>query len=890
MKPTAYVGSVLLLCATLGIAGTTTTVIPDTLPWSRRIADSFVLRHPGAVTYDTASPSQKWNYEQGLMLEALRQMSVHSGDQHYFAFVQKNMEQYVESTGNILTYKREEYNIDQVAPGRSLLALYEATGLQRFRAAADTLRLQLRHHPRTREGGFWHKQIYPHQMWLDGLFMGEPFYAMYARMFNEPDAYDDIINQFVFVYRHTRDEKTGLLYHAWDESRQQRWADPVTGRSPHFWGRAIGWYGMAIVDVLDFLPVEHPRRDTLLVILRDVCATMLKFRDPASSVWYQVVDQGGRDSNYLEASVSTMMAYVYAKGANRGYIDPGYLQEAERTFAGIIRTFVTVDAQGFVDLHNTCRGAGLGGSPYRDGSYAYYMSEPRRTNDMKGYGPFLLAAIELEKGLHPPRVFLVGDSTMADKPPTGNPERGWGQALPLFFREGIRIENHARNGRSTKSFLREGRWDTVCARLRPGDYVLVQFGHNDSKKEDSTRFADAHTDYRTNLIRYVRDARRIGAHPVLLTPVARRRFDTTGTYYDAHGDYPAVVREVGVSEQVPVIDLNASSGTLLASLGKTASEDLYLRVPPATYSAHPKGKGDDTHFRWRGAYAMAGLVADGIRALHLPLAGFLTLPLPAGPVGVNKMVLLDCAFNNEWRQGADGQTVRYHYVWDDTTNSGYSQLATIISRTGAVVDTLSVPPTADALRHASVYIVVDPDTPQETARPRYIGKNDARTIEKWVRGGGILVLLGNDKGNAEFTHFNGLAERFGIHFNEDSQNRVTGQQYETGTFDRFPMHPLFAGVRRIFIKEYSSLRLAKPARPVFRAPADGPVVITYAPAGKGAVFAVGDPWFYNEYMDARRLPQGYDNAVAAKNLFRWLLGQSHQEVGAGQTNGHTRTP
>jgi rhamnogalacturonyl hydrolase YesR/lysophospholipase L1-like esterase len=874
MHRTLFVGILLSIIVVMHPAEMSAQTISDALPWSRRIADSFILRHPGAVTYDTSSPSQKWNYEQGLMLEALRQTSIHTGDQQYVHFVQQNLEQYVEPTGNIRSYERTEYNLDQVAPGRSLIAMYQSTGNTRYRAAADTLRLQLRHHPRTNEGGYWHKKIYPYQMWLDGVYMAEPFYAMYANAFNEPAAFEDIINQFVYVYRHTRDEKTGLLYHAWDESKQQSWADPATGRSPHFWGRAIGWYGMAVVDVLDFLPLEHPRRDTLLVILRDLCATMLKYRDSSSCVWYQIVDQGGRDSNYLEASVSTMFAYIYAKGANRGYLDPGYLQEAERSFNGIIRTFVTVDARGFVDLHNTCRGAGLGGNPYRDGSYAYYVSEAKRTNDMKGYGPFLLAAIELEKGLHAPRVFLVGDSTMADKPPTGNPERGWGQAFPLFFREAVRVENHARNGRSTKSILREGRWDTVCARLRPGDYVLIQFGHNDSKKDDTTRFADAHTDYKTNLMQFVSDARSRGAYPVLITPVARRRFDSSGTFYDAHGDYPAAVRELGTAIRVPVIDLNASSGELLARLGKTASEDLFLRIPPGVYTPFPKGRGDDTHFRWQGAFAMAGLVVDGIKAANLPLAGFLKLPPPLRPVGLNKLVLLDCAYNNEWKADSTGKRTRFHYVWDDTANSGYSQLATIIGRTGAIVDTLDVPPTAEALTNASLYIIVDPDTPQETDHPTTISSKQAAVIERWVHSGGTLVLLGNDKGNAEFTHLNGLAKRFGISFNEDSHNRVTGKQYDMGTFDSFPRHPLFAGVRRIFIKEYSSLRVTKPAQTLFQASAHGPVVIAYSRVGRGQVLAVGDPWFYNEYMDGHRLPEGYDNAVAAGNLFRWLLSNS----------------
>ncbi len=212
-------------------------------------------------------------------------------------------------------------------------------------------------------------------------------------------------------------------------------------------------------------------------------------------------------------------------------------------------------------------------------------------------------------------------------------------------------------------------------------------------------------------------------------------------------------------------------------------------------------------------------------------------------------------------------------MWDDTENSGYSQLANLISMTGAIVDTLPIPPTAEALRKASIYIIVDPDTPRETARPRTISRKDAEIIEQWVRGGGTLLLLGNDKGNAEFEHFNGLAERFGIHFNEDSHNRVTGKQYEIGTFERLPQHPAFAGARRIFIKEFSSLRLKSPARALLQAGPGGPVVMATARVGEGSVVAVGGPWFYNEYMDARRLPAGYDNARVAANLFRWLLEQ-----------------
>jgi unsaturated rhamnogalacturonyl hydrolase len=371
--------------------------ISDQWPWSKRIAESFVLRHPGAVTYDSLSPSEKWNYEQGLMLEALHQMWLFTKDQRYFDFIRRNIDQYVDESGNIKTYKHDEFNLDNVAVGRALLTLSETTENKKYKSAADTLRFQLKNQPRTHEGGFWHKQIYPYQMWLDGLFMAEPFYAWYAKSFKEPDAFEDIVNQFVFIAKHTRDPKTGLLYHGWDESKQQRWANPETGCSPNFWGRAVGWYEIAIVDVLDFLPKNHPRRHELISILRDVSAATLKFRDGKTNLWYQVLDRGKREGNYLEASASCMFTYAFAKGAQKGYLDKNYLTAARESFEGINKYLISVDAKGFIDLLHTCQGAGLGGNPYRDGSYEYYIGERQRTNDMKGYGPLLLAAIELEK-------------------------------------------------------------------------------------------------------------------------------------------------------------------------------------------------------------------------------------------------------------------------------------------------------------------------------------------------------------------------------------------------------------------------------------------------------------------------------------------------------------
>ena len=184
--------------------------------------------------------------------------------------------------GTIRTYQLEDYNIDNILLGRNLLLLYKVTGEEKYRKAAGLLREQLRTHPRTSDGGFWHKKIYPSQMWLDGLYMGEPFYAEYAATFHEDGAFDDIAKQFVLMELHSRDAKTGLLYHGWDESKQQRWADPATGHSPNFWGRAMGWYAMALVDTLEFFPKDHPQRAALLAILKRLAVAIERYQEPES--------------------------------------------------------------------------------------------------------------------------------------------------------------------------------------------------------------------------------------------------------------------------------------------------------------------------------------------------------------------------------------------------------------------------------------------------------------------------------------------------------------------------------------------------------------------------------------------------------------------------------
>ena len=248
------------------------------------------------------------------------------------------------------------------------------------------------------------------------------------------------------------------------------------------------------------------------------------------------------------------------------------------------------------------------------------------------------------------------------------------------------------------------------------------------------------------------------------------------------------------------------------------------------------------------------------------------LLMGCAPQAMSQRVLLDNYYNNEWKKDAAGAMVRYHYVWSDTTNSGFSQLGRIIKDLGGSLDTLCQAPAEQLLRRGDIYLIVDPDTPQETADPHYVQKAEADQIEAWVKAGGTLLLFGNDKGNAEFEHFNLLAERFGMHFNEVSRNRVQGNNYATGAFDSLPAHPLFEGVGKLFLKEVSTLHLSAPAKPLLVS--GGDVIMASSEFGKGFVFAVCDPWLYNEYMDHRRLPADYENDLAGKNLFRWLFGRT----------------
>ena len=629
------------------LLGVVTMLLPLTLvnaqssSWSERMATTAMTRWKDSWSNEPGRP-ERWSYEQGVLLKGIESFWLNTGDGKYFSFIQHSIDRFVNDDGTIKTYRIDEYNLDNINEGKLLLTLYRVTEKEKYKKAADLLREQLKTHPRTHEGGFWHKKIYPYQMWLDGLYMGEPFYAEYAATFHEESAFDDIAKQFIWMEQHSRDPKTGLLYHGWDESKQQRWANPQTGLSPNFWGRAIGWYAMALVDTLDYFPPNHPQRAALIAILNRLAPAIQKYQDPKSGLWYLILDKGGEKGNYFEASAACMFVYALAKGVRRGYLPESYLAVAQKAYQGILNRFVVTDANGQVNLEGTVGGAGLGGNPYRDGSYQYYIGEKIVTNDPKGMGAFLMAGSEM--------------------------------------------------------------------------------------------------------------------------------------------------------------DMTAN------------------------------------------------------RAL-----------------GKGKTVTLDYYFNAETKKDITGRIVPWHYKWEERANGGYSLWGHVFRSFGAKTASLADAPTAANLKGADIYIIVDPDTPQETEHPNYIEAPHIKAITDWVKAGGVLVFMGNDFGNMEFDHFNQLARQFGIQFNKDSRNKVPGNDFEKGLIMVPNGDPIFKTAKRLYLKEISTFTLTPPAKVVIKD--QGDVIVAVAKLGRGTVFAVGDPWFYNEYLDGRKLPPTFDNYKAARDLTKWLFEQ-----------------
>lgn len=635
-----------LLFVFLFVFSVTAVTQAQDVPYSQRMSNTVL--HHWKDSFAFAGKPARWSYDFGVILKGIENVWNATGDPKWYNYIQKSMDFFIQDPSQIKDYKKSTYNIDYVNNGKLFLTLFRVTGNKKYKQAADTLRQQLREHPRTKEGGFWHKQVYPWQMWLDGLYMGQPFYAEYAMLFHEDTTFNDIARQFTLMEKNSRDPKTGLLYHGYDESRQQKWADKTTGRSPHVWGRALGWYGMAMVDALDYFPEKHAGKDAIIAILNRFVKAVTAVQDKKTGLWYDIVDMPNEPRNYFEASASSMLVYTIAKAARKGYIPYSYAAVAKKGFDGIIKEFIEVDAQGLTNLKGTVSVSGLGGNPYRDGSFDYYMSEKVIVNDAKGVGAFILAATEIEM-------------------------------QPLF-----------KYGKATN--------------------------------------------------------------------------------------------------------------------------------------------------------------------------------------GTSKTVVIDNYFNNEWKKDITGTPVRWHYTWDDRTNGGYYLLGNLFNQHGAGISSLDKAPTAANLKNAGVYIIVDPDTDKETEKPNYVQPQDVAAITAWVKNGGMLVLLGNNQGNAEFTHFNTLSKVFGITQNEDNKLMVKNDNYKEGEVKIPAGNEIFKTAKNLYLKEISSLTISKPAKAALSH--DGYVVYATATYGKGNVLVLGDPWIYNEYVDGKKLPLAYENYKGASDFVKWLLSKA----------------
>ena len=403
LKPLGWLGLLLLTGSALAQPPPVELAGASPLVWSQRLADSEMSRRGDSLAWQPGGKA-KWDYTAGLFTLALLKLNEAAPDARYVAFATNAVGSFV-STEEIRTYKREEFQLDALNPGKTLLALWLTVtnpDQPRLFKACVLLLHQMDDQPRTPDGGFWHKQRYTNQMWLDGIYMAAPFYAQMSRFKRNPKAnFDDVAKQIQLIDAHTYDAQSGLNYHGWDAAKIQPWANPVTGCSSNFWGRGEGWYAMALVDVLDYFPTNHPARPQLIATLQKTAAGILKWQDQETGVWWQVLDQDSRQGNYREATASAMFVYALAKGVNHGYLSRDLVPAIKKGYAGIVKNFIVSDGKSKWSLTQCCSVAGLGGSPsnghYRSGSFDYYIGEPIVKNDLKGVGPFILAGLEMQR-------------------------------------------------------------------------------------------------------------------------------------------------------------------------------------------------------------------------------------------------------------------------------------------------------------------------------------------------------------------------------------------------------------------------------------------------------------------------------------------------------------
>ncbi|MET0355724.1 MAG: glycoside hydrolase family 88 protein [Cellvibrio sp.] len=381
----------------------------DALTWAKRLADSELERktlnyHFGGWDEYRKRPA-KFEYDVvGMQIHALQEIDAIQPDERYQNALTKITGSYIQNDGSIATFEPDLFSIDLTKPGQMVILLAQRTKEEKYRKAADYLRERLKVHPRTSEGAFWHRATYPNQLWLDGVYMGIPFLVQYAAAYEtgkvQHESFKEAVHEFVIARNQLRNPETGLYYHAWDESKKAEWADKQTGRASQYWSRGMGWYAMALVDVLDYIPAtETDLRKTLTDIINEFAADILRYQDPATATWWQITDRPNDLGNYRESSSTAMFAYFLLKSVNNGYLPKSYGDAALKTYRGLINEFVTLHQDGKMSMNDQCLVAGLGFG--RDGSYNYYQTELIVSNDPKGNSPFIYASVEAYKFLKP---------------------------------------------------------------------------------------------------------------------------------------------------------------------------------------------------------------------------------------------------------------------------------------------------------------------------------------------------------------------------------------------------------------------------------------------------------------------------------------------------------
>lgn len=367
--------------------------------WAVRMVESEIQRNPEAWQLDF-QPKLKWDYCHGLELRAMLYVARKYNREDILDYALSYADTMVNADGTIKKYKLTDYSLDRINSGKYLFDVYDLTGEERYKYALDLLRSQFENQPRNEDGTFWHKKIYPHQVWLDGIYMGSPYLVEYASRYESGEQqatdYADAINQMIQAARLTYDAESGLFRHACDVSRQMFWCDSITGHSQHCWGRALGWYAMALVDNLEMIPTDSPQREQVVEIIQYLASQLQRYADKETGLWYQVMDCSGEAGNYLESSASCMFTYALYKGVRIGVLPSSYLTVADKAWNNILDRFIKVDENGLVSITEVCAVAGLGGKNNRPGDYNYYITEMKRDNDAKAVGPFILAALEVE--------------------------------------------------------------------------------------------------------------------------------------------------------------------------------------------------------------------------------------------------------------------------------------------------------------------------------------------------------------------------------------------------------------------------------------------------------------------------------------------------------------